>query len=57
MCGIACIAGDYTDTDKEEFKNMLDAMNYRGPDESSIKATPQRHPADSQRRQNSLDSL
>jgi asparagine synthase (glutamine-hydrolysing) len=40
MCGIACIAGDYTDTDKEEFKNMLDAMNYRGPDESSIKATP-----------------
>lgn len=40
MCGIAGIAGNYTDADKNCFENIMDIMNYRGPDESSIKDTP-----------------
>lgn len=40
MCGIAGIAGNYTTVDKNGFKHLLDIMDYRGPDESSIEATP-----------------
>lgn len=40
MCGIAGIVGSYTNEDKNKFQRMLDVMEYRGPDESSVKDTP-----------------
>jgi asparagine synthetase B (glutamine-hydrolysing) len=40
MCGIAGIAGSYSDLEESLMKNMLDLMEYRGPDESDITKTP-----------------